>query len=252
VSDAVVIERRFNGPPASAQGGYACGLLGARLASCAEVSLRVPPPLERPLEVRRQGERLTLLDGETLVAEGGPAELELEVPAPISIEAAERASRASPWRDDHPFPTCFGCGPRRTQEEAIAIHMGPVEGRPGLFSGTWTPLAQFAQDGVVTPLFMWAALDCPTAAALPRGRPSVLARLTVRLQAPVRAGCPHPVLGWLIALDGRKCRGGAAIHTAGGELCGYSEGLWIALRDPATAGARVAHGTAPVSRAEGD
>ena len=82
------------------------------------------------------------------------------------------------------------------------------------------------------PLFMWAALDCPTAAAMPPGGPRVLARLTVALSRPARAGEPHTVVGWPIEHDGRKFRGGAAIHTTDGELCGYSEGLWIELRDP--------------------
>jgi len=30
----------------------------------------------------------------------------------------------------------------------------------------------------------------------------------------------------------------AAIHGPGGELCAYSEGLWIELRDPAQFGAK--------------
>ena len=50
---------RFNGPPDSAQGGYACGLVAERIDSPgAAVSLRAPPPLERPLEVRRGVGRL--------------------------------------------------------------------------------------------------------------------------------------------------------------------------------------------------
>ena len=50
---------------------------------------------------------------------------------------------------------------------------------------------------------------------------------------------PHVVIGWLIGRHGRKSRGGAAIYTGEGELCGISEGLWIRLRDPSTHGARV-------------
>jgi hypothetical protein len=208
---------------------------------CAAVWLRLPPPLERPLVVRRGDDgTVTLLDGDRLVAEGGPADLRLEVPDPVALEEARRASADRPWVDRHPFPGCFGCGPERSQEEAVAILMGPVAGRD-VFAAPWTPLAEFAgDDGAVARLFVWAALDCPTAApAWPRAAgPSVLGRLIGRLLAPVRPGRPHTVVAWPIGHDGRKHRAGAAIHGPDGEVCAYAEGLWIELRDPSAMGAR--------------
>jgi hypothetical protein len=238
----VVIERHFRGPPESAQGGYACGLLAERIEGpCAAVSLRLPPPLERPLELRDGDDgTVELLDGDDLVAEGGPAELRLDAPDAVGLEAARRASAECPWIDRHPFPSCFGCGPERSQEEAVAIVMGPVAGSDH-FAGPWTPLPEFAgDDGAVRPLFVWAALDCPTAAAavLEDSAPSVLGRLTGRLLAPVRAGAPHTVVAWPLGHDGRKHRGATAIHGPDGELCAYAEGLWIELRDPATMGVK--------------
>ena len=47
-----LIPARFNGPPETAHGGYACAVAAQFLGWSAEVSLRRPPPLERPLEVR--------------------------------------------------------------------------------------------------------------------------------------------------------------------------------------------------------
>jgi hypothetical protein len=197
--------------------------------------------LERPLDVRRGDDgSVALLDGDEVVAEGAPAELELDVPEPATVDEARRAGH-SPWAGRHPFPSCFGCGPERTQEEAIAVIMGEIEGRD-VHASVWTPHADFADGGgAVTPLFMWAALDCPTSsyACVDAAAPCVLARLTARLLAPARAGEPHSVTSWLIGRDGRKRYGGAAIHTAGGELCGCSEGLWIELRDPSVVGARI-------------
>ena len=58
------IDPRFNGPPGSGNGGYACGLVAGLLGGPAEVTLRLPPPLGTPL--RWDGERL--LDGD---ARGG-------------------------------------------------------------------------------------------------------------------------------------------------------------------------------------
>jgi hypothetical protein len=242
VDEQVVIDRRFRGPPDSAQGGYASGLVAARVPGpCAAVSLRAPPPLERPLSLRAAKDgTVALLDGERAVVEGAEADLRFDVPAPMSAEEARRASAACPWRDRHPFPGCFGCGPERSQDEAVAISMGPVADSD-LYAAPWTPLAEFAgEDGAVAPLFVWAALDCPTAAAavLDGSPPSVLARLTGRLVAPVRPERAHTVVAWLLGHDGRKHRGGAAIYGPEDELCAYAEGLWIELRDPATMGAR--------------
>jgi hypothetical protein len=239
--ESVTIDRRFNGPPDSAQGGYACGLVAERIDSaCAAVSLRAPPPLDRPLEVRRDADgSVALYDGDARIADGMPAELEVEVPEPVSLEAAEHAAAEFSWRDRHPFPTCFGCGPERSPDEAIAVLPGPVAGRD-VVAAPWTPLAEFADpDGAVAPLYAWSALDCPTSfGALPPDAPThVLGRLTGRLVAPIRAGEPHTVIAWHVARDGRKAFGAAAIHAPDGTLCAVSEGLWIQVRDPSQVGA---------------
>jgi hypothetical protein len=73
---------------------------------------------------------------------------------------------------------------------------------------------------------------------LPPDAPThVLARLTGRLIAPIRAGEPHTVMAWHVAQDGRKAFGAAAIHAPDGTLCAVSEGLWIQVRDPSQVGA---------------
>ena len=41
----LVIDDRYNGPPASANGGYACGRIAAFVDGPARVTLRKPPPL---------------------------------------------------------------------------------------------------------------------------------------------------------------------------------------------------------------
>jgi hypothetical protein len=245
LAETVTIPRRFNGPPEFGHGGYACGSVAMLVdAPVASVSLRRPPPLDTPMAVRSGGEAtVTLLDGEDVVAEGEPAALDLDVPEPVSVEAARVARTRNPWLDSHPFPTCFGCGTQRDRAEAIATVLGPVEGREGLCADTWVPQTEFAgADGVVMPLFVWAALDCPSGAGAiePGTGPHVLARLTADPGiAPVRAGDEHVVIGWLRAREGRKSWGGAALLTAQGEVCAVSEGLWIRLRDPATHGAKI-------------
>jgi hypothetical protein len=244
VGEQVVIEWRFNGPPDSGQGGYVCGLVAERIdAPVATVSLRRPPPLGRPLDVHTGvGGAVALLLGDEVVADGAPALLELEAPETVNFEAAETASAANPWIAQHPFPTCFGCGPDRDPKDALRLILGPVAGRD-VVADTWVPDPSLTDErGHVTPLFVWAALDCPTGAAAvdPRSGPHVLARLTADpSRAPVVAGQPHVVLAWLIQRDGRKSRGGAAIYDAHDRVCAVAEGLWIQLRDPSVVGAKV-------------
>ena len=56
--DELVIDPRFNGPAGSANGGYTCGLVADFVDGVAEVTLRRPPPLGRPLVVERDGDRV--------------------------------------------------------------------------------------------------------------------------------------------------------------------------------------------------
>ena len=91
-----MIEGRFNGPAGSGNGGYTCGLVAARVGSPAsEVTLRRPPPLDRPLQVRRQEQAVLVLDGEDVVAEGRPAaSVDAELPAAVShADAVDAAGR---------------------------------------------------------------------------------------------------------------------------------------------------------------
>ncbi len=80
----LTIPSRFNGPPASANGGYACGLVAALLGGDAEVTLRSPPPLDTPLVVSGDDGHIEVRDGETLVAEAARVDWDLDVPAPVS------------------------------------------------------------------------------------------------------------------------------------------------------------------------
>ena len=96
MAEPIVIPRRFRGPPQSANGGYACGIVATAVEGpAAEVTLRVPPPLQRDLELTATaGGGAQLRDGETLVAEGRPlVALDLEIPEPVTLDDAEAARR---------------------------------------------------------------------------------------------------------------------------------------------------------------
>jgi hypothetical protein len=224
----LVIDRKFRGPAESANGGYTCGVLASFMHGAAEVTLRLPPPLERTLEVVTDG-TLELRDGEAVVAEAAPAELELDVPDPISFDAAAAAALPDGDRGSV-FPECFVCGWAR--EDGMQIYAGPVEGRE-LVAATWTP-----RDDVISSEFVWAALDCPGAFAVQfgeRGNP-VLGRLTARVEHLPHAGERCVVMGWPLGEEGRKLYAGTALFGEDGRVLGSARATWIVPRGaPATA-----------------
>ena len=231
--DFVTIDARFRGPQESANGGYACAMAARGLDGPAEVTLRAPPPLGRPLAVRHGPDQVSLLDGEAVIATAVPTTVTLDVPAPVSFADAQRAAAHYPWRDDHPYPTCFVCGPDREHGDALCIFPGPVAGRE-LYAADWTPDASLADgSGRVRDEFVWAALDCPSGIVtdlLGDVGLILLGRLAADLRAPVRAGAPHVVQAWPLERDGRKLHTASAVFDAEGGLCGVARAVWIEVQ----------------------
>jgi len=228
VSETLVIPARFNGPPSSANGGYACGLVAGLVGGRAEVTLRRPPPLDVPLAVEREDDgRVRVLDGEDVVAEGEPvAAFALDVPAPVSVAEAAEASRGYAGFRAHAYETCFVCGPAR--DDGLGVYPGPVAGRE-VVAAPWTPPGA----GPVDPLLVWAALDCPSGWAVDEfSREGVLlGRLAAEVVAPVEGGEPHVVLGWPVGAEGRKRFAGSAVFAADGALCAYAHSTWLVPRE---------------------
>jgi hypothetical protein len=240
--EGFAIDPRFNGPPDSGNGGYTCGCVARALgAGPAQVSLRMPPPLGKPLTVEVGADGARLLDGEAVVAEGARVEPGQagDVPAAVSVDDARAATERSFFRaiDTHPFPTCFVCGPERAAGDGLRIFAGWIEERE-LFAADWSPPESLArEDGTVADEIVWAALDCPTSAPGmnapgPDGTvlPIVLARLAVEVSEPVAAGADHVLTSWEIGRDGRKREAGSALFDAGGTLLASARALWIELR----------------------
>jgi hypothetical protein len=221
------IASRFNGPPGSANGGVACGRLAAYVgAPAVEVTLRRPPPLDTDLRVDASGGTARLYDGDLLVAEAVPTTVELEVPEAPSLERAREVEPTYAGLVDHPFLTCFACGPARS--DGLGLRPGLIgEGRAAC---TWTP----ADDD---PVMVWAALDCPGgwASDLP-GRPMVLGRMALQQSGRVAVGEPHVVSAWTVETAGRKVHTGTALHAPDGALVAVARATWLAI-DPAAVGA---------------
>ncbi len=215
----IVVEHRFRGPDDSGNGGFTCGLV-ARAAGVApaEVTLRLPPPLDVPLRV--EDGRVT--NGQAVVAEYAPAQVQLDVPHPLSWDEAVAAQRPDP---DSPFPNCFVCGPARTDLDGLHVHAGPVAGTD-VVAAPWAPRGDTAAEE-----FVWAALDCPGAyatGALGRGV-VVLGRLAAHVLRVPAPGERCVVVGWRLGSEGRKHGAGTALY-AGSELLGVARATWIEPR----------------------
>jgi hypothetical protein len=213
----VVIARRFRGPKDSGNGGYSCGLVAAEVGNPAEVTLRLPPPLERPL---RFDDR-QLWDGDALVAEATPIELDLVPPDAVSFTEATEAAEPDL---DSPFPECFVCGHRR--EDGLRIFAASVPGRD-VVASPWVPTAELC-----SPEFVWAALDCPGAyatAMLGRGT-VVLGRLAADVRRVPEPGERCVVVGWPLGVDGRKHFAGTALYGEDGVVLGVARATWIEPR----------------------
>ncbi|WP_412737274.1 hypothetical protein [Krasilnikovia sp. MM14-A1259] len=218
------IPAKFNGPPASGNGGWSAGAFATACGAAADgrafqVTLRIPPPLETDLAVGHGA--VTAPDG-TLVAEvaattdAGPG-----VPA-ASLAEAEVAAKAYPGFTAHPFPTCYVCGPQRS--DGLRIF-------PGLLADerTAAPWVVPSEVGVET---MWAALDCPGGwSALHIGRTYVLGRIAVAVETLPEPGATCVVVGRASALQGRKAMVDSTVYGPDGARLATAHATWIALPD---------------------
>jgi hypothetical protein len=214
------IDTRFTGPDGSANGGYSCGRVAAFVdAPAVEVTLRLPPPLETPLFVVREDDRVVLLDRDVVVAEAVPATVDVEPPAVSRDEALAATARYTGF-DEHEFPNCFVCGPARESGDGLRVFAGGV--RPGIVAAPWD-----ARE--VAPEIVWAAIDCPGAfaAGYPNRGTVVLGRMAARIDRLPADGEECVVVGWNLGADGRKLYAGTALLGADGQACAVARQTWI-------------------------
>jgi hypothetical protein len=243
---SITIDKRFRGPPNSGNGGYVCGLIAGHIDGSAEITLRMPPPLEQPLDIiAGAGGAVELRDGATILATGRPTQIDVsDIPAASYLEAEDAVSRTS-HADSHPLPTCFVCGPGRAPGDGLRLFAGPlaaraVQNKIGVFAVPWIPDANLAgSDGRVAPEFVWASLDCPTGyagqAALHLGLTGtesiLLGRMSARVDARPKPGDRCVVVTWPTGRDGRKIFADGALLGEDGEVLAVAQATWLTV-DP--------------------
>jgi hypothetical protein len=228
----LTVATRFCGPAASANGGYFAGLVATLAPTTVSVRLLKPPPLNTAFEISELPDGvLNVRQGDELIGSAQPAALQLPArAAPDYLEAVEASRRYAGFRY-HRFPSCFVCGTQRTRGDGLRIFAGALPER-GIVAAPWVPDASLdAGDGKVRAEFMSAALDCPGYYAVAHDdRMLLLAEFTAHVDRRVHIGEACTLIGWQIAVEGRKHVAGTALFDGKGELCGRAQALWIAPR----------------------
>ena len=233
----IEIPHRFCGPPKSANGGYACGRIAAFIDGAAEVTLRSPPPLDRAMQVLADGDGVALYDGDKLVANAKPANVDIDIPASPSFAEAQAAEKRTIPAERHNLPTCFVCGPHRDAGDGLRIHVGPLDpdgaGWHGPLAATWIPDASLADSSNdVRAEFIWAALDCPTgyAAGFSDGNVFLLlGRQAVRILRRPHVGEECIVVARESSRDGRKHFAEGVLFGADAQAIAVCKATWISV-----------------------
>jgi hypothetical protein len=232
----VVIARRFRGPPDSANGGYACGVIGCSVHGPARVRLSAPPPLDTPMVLRQSDpDTAELLLNDVPIGKAERIDTGWEVPGPVDYDQAAGASRTFPWHEGHPFPSCFVCGPDRMEGDGLRIYPGAIPERR-IVAAPWRPVGSVCDaGGVVQAEIIWAALDCPSWFGILEFetdvRYALLGELTARIIERPRQDSRCVIVGWASGRDGRKLYGGTAIYDDVGTLIATSAATWVELKN---------------------
>ena len=213
----MIIASRFNGPPGTGNGGYSAGTFAGLVdGGVAEVTLIKPPPLDVPLTAA--GEAVVDPAGEVIAAVRAVPAFAAGAP-PVTLDAATQASKRYAGFADHPFPTCYVCGPERP--DGLRVFPGPAD---GVVAAPFTAPSQVATETV------WAALDCPGGwSVLSPGRAYVLGRMAAIIDALPAPGSESVVVGRLAATEGRKATVHTALYSPAGDLLAHARATWVAI-----------------------
>jgi hypothetical protein len=227
----LAIPSRFNGPPSSGNGGYSAGSLAEALLDgslgAVQVTLRQPPPLETSMLLTE--DRTTCLFAGATVMEAKRIDEDLEHVDPVSYDEAADAMTRYLGLQSHPFPTCFACGPDRS--DGLGIFPGRLDERR--VASAWTPDPSLTQSDEVGIPITWAALDCigGWSSDIDK-RPMVLGRMACTVDAAPRVGEPHVLVGRWLGTDGRKTYTLATLYDSDERIVARAGHIWIEV-DPA-------------------
>ena len=244
----ITISAQFCGPPTSANGGIVGGLLAQELHEvlagdrgpnfgAVEVTLKAPPPLDVALSVESSDDHVVLRHDDLVVAVArGVDAFEVSAPPDLSYGQVEAIAASSPVLragDEHPFPSCFVCGPARPVGDGLRIFAAQIPGGVA-FVAPFRPTSE--QLGAE---FAWAAMDCPSGFpmyldtdVLPG--PYVLGRMTAQIEGVLEADQNYVVAAWRDEVSGRKLSTSVVLYEPATPRRGivaiaHARSVWIRL-----------------------
>ncbi len=229
--DEVILDGFFSsrGRRRIVNGGYAAGVTAGLLGQPARVSLRKPPPVGRPLTVRRVESAVKIFDGDDVVLVAEPrGRLNVRVPD-IDLAAARAAVPIPEIFTKHAAPTCVVCGPER----ADGFRMFPGSLGPGHVATFWrVPSVGCQEGGEVPSPILWAALDCPGGWSFDGGHvefaPALVSQ-SVDILTPIHAGEDVIVVGWEMGRAARTLRACTALLDLDGGPLAVSTQTCVAV-----------------------
>lgn len=226
----LIIDKRFCGPPNSGNGGYSAGLIAANVPFFPEVTLRLPPPLNLPMQLIYNEKNAILKQEDQVIAEAKVTDFQLNTPAAISYAQAISAAKLAKPYQQSTFNNCFVCGASRKEGDGLKLYPGAINDTT--VAAPWVPfLALGNEHGVVETEYIWAALDCPGAWAVQdESELFLLGRMSVEEIIPIKTGQKYIVQGWVIGKEGRKIWSGTAIYDEVGKVCAKAKATWIILK----------------------
>ena len=234
----ITISKHFEGPTDLVLGGHISGLMSAHLESNSiEVTMKKPTLIEKPLTMdTTTPNRVFLYDGDTLLNEARPADIEVDIPNHITFDQAKNASRRE---ETNAFPNCFGCGSGRSHDKGLHLRSGPVEGHR-LVAIDWVPPADVvgAKEGEQVPeTMLLTAMECPIAKAMELddirkpNETAVLGRMTTKIFSLPLVGDRYYFMGWPIERVGRRIEIAGALNSENDDIIAFTRLTFVVLRE---------------------
>lgn len=235
------IDRRFQGPTGSGQGGWTAHRFVTAVGRSLAVSIRAPIPLGTQLAVvhdSTEDEPWRLVAGgertdATIMTGSSAAPIDVST-SPVSLGAAAAARQGfAGLVAEHPVPECFSCG---LGGDSMQVHAAPLDDGTGRYASDWTVpdwavSPQGVDEGVV-----WAALDCAAAwyVCTSQGeRTAFTVQYQVEMLAELTPGESYALVSWPGDApdhwEGRKRRAASVAFAADGRCVAKSTSLWVAV-----------------------
>ncbi len=234
MTDTIRIDRRYEGPPGTGQGGWTAWRLADAIGEPVTIALRAQVPLDADLEIERYEDRWRLVDRSfasrvtVLEAERWDPAFASTEPVPIGA-AADARSRFEYADHEHPAAGCFSCG---IGPDTMHVHAGPLG--DGRYATDWTAPEWPAVEGIVPPGVLWAAIDCTAAwyvCSTAERRMAFTVQYAAEVTAPIRAGGRYSLVGWSgdfpAEWDGRKRGAASAAFDEDGACVARAHSFWV-------------------------